>query len=68
MNKLICTRCIYDDSVPNISFDDEGVCNYCRQIDTLEAEYPTGQEGEARMQKLVDEMKVAGRVKSMTRS
>lgn len=60
MNKLICTRCIYDDSVPNISFDGEGVCNYCRQIDELEAEYPTGREGEARIQKLVDEMKAAG--------
>jgi N-acetyl sugar amidotransferase len=63
MNKLICTRCIYDESVPNISFDGEGVCNYCRQIDALEAEYPTGREGEARMQKLVDEMKAAGRGK-----
>lgn len=63
MNKLICKRCIYDDSVPNISFDGEGVCNYCRQIEALEAEYPTGREGEARMQKLVDEMKAAGRGK-----
>ncbi len=63
MKKLICTRCIYDDSVPNISFDDQGVCNYCRQIEALEAEYPTGREGEARLQKLVDEMKAAGRGK-----
>lgn len=63
MKKLICTRCIYDDAVPNISFDGEGVCNYCRQIDALEVEYPTGLEGEARMQKLVDEMKAAGRGK-----
>jgi N-acetyl sugar amidotransferase len=63
MNKTICARCIYDEAVPNISFDGEGVCNYCRQIDALEAEYPTGLDGEARMQKLVDEMKVAGRGK-----
>ena len=63
MNKLICTRCIYDESIPNISFDGEGVCNYCRQIDALEAEYPTGREGEAKLQKLVDEMKAAGRGK-----
>lgn len=63
MNKLICTRCIYDDSVPNISFDGEGVCNYCAQIDALEAEYPTGRDGEAKLQKLVDEMKAAGRGK-----
>jgi len=63
MKKLICTRCIYDDSVPNISFDAQGVCSYCRQIEMLEAEYPTGREGEARLQKLVDEMKAAGRGK-----
>lgn len=59
----ICSRCIYDDTVPNISFDDEGVCNYCRQIDSLEAEYPTGAEGAARLQKMVDDMKAAGRGK-----
>jgi N-acetyl sugar amidotransferase len=63
MKKLICTRCIYDETVPNISFDGEGVCNYCRQIDALEAEYPTGREGAAMLQKLVDEMKAAGRGK-----
>ncbi|MCA3237631.1 MAG: N-acetyl sugar amidotransferase [Curvibacter sp.] len=63
MPKNICTRCIYDDSVPNISFDGEGVCSYCRQIDALEAEYPTGREGETRLQKLVYEMKAAGRGK-----
>lgn len=59
----ICSRCIYDDTVPNISFDDEGVCNYCRQIDSLEAEYPTGAEGAASLQRMVDDMKAAGRGK-----
>lgn len=63
MSKFICTRCIYDETVPNISFDDEGVCSYCRQIDTLEAEYPMGDEGEARLRQLVNEMKLAGRDK-----
>lgn len=59
----ICSRCIYDDKVPNISFDAEGVCNYCRQIEGLDAEYPTGSLGQAKLQKLVDEMKAAGRGK-----
>jgi N-acetyl sugar amidotransferase len=59
----ICSRCIYDDTVPNISFDHEGVCNYCRQIETLEKEYPMGAEGEARLRKIVDEMRAAGRGK-----
>lgn len=25
-----CTRCILPETYPGISFDDEGVCNYCR--------------------------------------
>lgn len=63
MTTHICSRCIYDETVPKISFDDEGVCNYCRQIDSIEAEYPTGAEGAARLQKMVDDMKAAGRGK-----
>ena len=61
MEKQICTRCIFDSSVPNISFDAEGICNYCRQIETMEQEYPTGKEGEARLERMVAEMKAAGR-------
>ncbi|WP_035059537.1 N-acetyl sugar amidotransferase [Andreprevotia chitinilytica] len=63
MEKQICSRCIYDESVPNISFDEAGVCSYCRQIEQLEAEYPTGAEGEARLLKMVDEIKAAGKGK-----
>lgn len=63
MSKQICSRCIYDESVPNITFDEEGVCSYCRQIETLEKEYPTGDEGEARLRRMIDEIKAAGRGK-----
>jgi N-acetyl sugar amidotransferase len=63
MSQQICTRCIYDQSVPNIHFDADGVCNYCHQIDALEREYPTGAEGLARIEKMVDEIKAAGRGK-----
>jgi N-acetyl sugar amidotransferase len=63
MSRHICTRCIYDETVPNISFDGEGVCSYCRQIEAMEQEYPMGAEGAARLQKLADEMKAAGRGK-----
>jgi N-acetyl sugar amidotransferase len=42
---MICTRCIYDDTIPYITFDENGVCSYCHQHDQLEAEYPTGEKG-----------------------
>lgn len=59
--KQICTRCIYDESVPSITFDEEGVCNYCKMVDMLADEYQTGKEkGEATFLKIVDEIKKAG--------
>ena len=40
-----CTRCIYDSRIPKISFNNEGICNYCEQYDQMMLEYPTGKEG-----------------------
>ena len=31
----VCTRCIYDESLPSIHFNENGVCNYCLQVDKL---------------------------------
>lgn len=32
-NTVKCTRCIMDTSDPNITFDDQGVCDYCRNFE-----------------------------------
>jgi N-acetyl sugar amidotransferase len=57
----ICSRCIYDFSVPAITFDEEGICNYCKQIDTLKEEYGTGQEkGKISLKDIIDEIKKKG--------
>lgn len=63
MKKQICTRCIYDEKVPNIYFNSEGVCSYCIQIDQLEEEYPTGEAGRRQLDKIIQEIKRAGRGK-----
>ncbi|MCG3113478.1 MAG: N-acetyl sugar amidotransferase [Candidatus Manganitrophus sp. SB1] len=60
---MICSHCIYDDHIPYITFDPAGVCNYCRQHDQLEKEYPTGEEGSRRLQQLAEKIKRAGRNK-----
>ncbi|MCG6533119.1 MAG: N-acetyl sugar amidotransferase [Syntrophales bacterium LBB04] len=55
---IICQRCIYDERVSGISFDDEGICNYCRQVESLEAQYGTGQpSGEAMLSRIIKEIK-----------
>jgi N-acetyl sugar amidotransferase len=60
---MICRRCIYDDRIPYISYDSDGVCNYCRQHDQLEREYPIGVEGRRKLRELADKIKHDGRKK-----
>jgi len=40
----VCKRCICDETIPKISFDSEGVCNYCRLHDEMERKYPISDE------------------------
>ena len=64
MNKKnihICSRCVYDETVPRITFDETGVCNYCHLHDELEIQYPLGAEGERRLQQLASEIKASAR-------
>ena len=63
MTNVICTRCIYDDTVSNITFDKDGVCNYCHQHDDMCSIYPNGEKGEEKLQAIVDEMKRHGKGK-----
>lgn len=63
-NFMICNRCIYDDSVPGISFNQQGICSYCQQIDDMLELYQTGKpEGEARLSKIINQIKDEGRGK-----
>jgi len=60
----ICTRCIYTTSLPSITFDSNGVCNYCHQTDQLIEEYGTGKrKGSELLNRIVDEIKQKGRRK-----
>ena len=58
-----CKRCIYDDNTAGISFDSEGICNYCRWTDALEKEYPTGVEGRKKLEEMAKKIKRDGKGK-----
>ena len=58
-----CSRCTYNDKMPNITFDENGVCNYCKQSDYFDSVYPTGEEGRKRLEQLAEEIKKAGKGK-----
>ena len=63
-NLKICKRCIYDETIPGITFNADGICNYCEMIDSLKNEYKTGtKEGEEMFLKFVEEIKKKGRGK-----
>ena len=49
-----CTRCLYDESIPGITFDAAGVCQYCHLHDELDAAYPVGDAGLAHLHKLAE--------------
>lgn len=59
----ICSRCIYDTHIPYISFDTAGICNYCRQYEQMEVEYPTGKEGRRILESFVEQVKKDGKGK-----
>ncbi|MDR7022788.1 N-acetyl sugar amidotransferase [Pseudomonas peli] len=60
----VCARCIYDENVSSISFDEEGICNYCRQLEKLTVDYGTGGEhGERKIADIVESIKRDGKGK-----
>ncbi len=58
-----CTRCLYDETLPNIHFDAHGVCNYCHMHDSLCRQYPTGDVGERNLRRTALEIREKGKVK-----
>ncbi|HVT05049.1 MAG TPA: N-acetyl sugar amidotransferase [Thermoanaerobaculia bacterium] len=58
-----CSRCIYPESIPAITFDEKGVCSYCHTHDALAAEYPIGEAGARRLKEISNEIREAGRGK-----
>ncbi len=59
----VCTQCIYDERIPNINFDNSGVCNYCHEAERLEEEFPTGDTGKAYLMKIAKKIKISGKRK-----
>ena len=59
----VCTRGVWDESIPGISFDENGVSNFCDLQEKLMADYPRGATGQADWDTLVAAIKTAGHKK-----
>lgn len=59
-----CTRCIYNEKTPAITFDEHGVCSYCKMVDDLKTQFHTGTpEGEAELTRIFETIKKSGKGK-----
>ncbi|MFP4189634.1 MAG: N-acetyl sugar amidotransferase [Candidatus Woesearchaeota archaeon] len=58
-----CTRCPQDTTVPGITFDKDGVCNFCRLHDKMDKIFPAGEEGKRILRKMFQRMRKDGRGK-----
>ncbi len=58
----ICTRCIMDTTARDITFDEDGVCNYCKYYEFLADNFLfTGEDGERRIRGIAARIKEDGR-------
>lgn len=63
-DRSICGRCIMDTSDPNISFDSEGLCHYCRNFDAeIKPNWHTDDQGAAELSALAETIKAQGKGK-----
>lgn len=57
----VCSVCVMDAFHPAITFDESGRCNCCKEAESIVASYLyRGEEGEARMQALVETLRREG--------
>ena len=55
MSIKVCNRCVLDTTVPDLVFDKNRECNYCKIHDALEEQYPLGSYGR---RILLDEIRI----------
>jgi len=63
MNTIkVCSRCIMDETAKEITFDSNGVCNFCDNYDNvLVNDVHTDKGGEEKLEKLVEKIKQKGK-------
>lgn len=61
--RKICSKGIWDDTIPGIEFDENGVSNYCKMQESLMRMYPQGSEGEKKWEEYVKLIRKNGKNK-----
>ena len=62
VNYQICSNCIMDTSDPNITFDEQGLCDYCRNFyKNIRPNWHPNEKGETMIAPLIDKIKKDGK-------
>jgi N-acetyl sugar amidotransferase len=59
----MCSRCILDENIPGISFDEKDVCNFCKEYDILDKKFSRNEATEKKLLRILKEVKNAGKTK-----
>ncbi len=58
----VCTNCVMDTTDPNISFDEFGVCDHCRNfLEHVKPNWHTDARGDAELERMASNIRAAGR-------
>lgn len=57
----ICSRCVADTTIPDIRFDEEGICNFCHIHDSLDKQFPLDGRGEQKLDRIIKKIQRDGR-------
>lgn len=63
MERIICNRCLFDNTIEDIWFDETGECKYCHIHDEMEKTHPLNDPLENRYEKIIAQIKKKGRGK-----
>lgn len=60
----ICRKGVWDNTIPGISFDSQGISNYCKLQEKMMMDHPRGEIGKQQWSKLVTDIKGNGKNKT----
>jgi N-acetyl sugar amidotransferase len=58
-----CSRCLIDDTVTGIEFDEKGECTFCKIHDELEKKYPLNENSKHKLNAIIEKIKKEGKHK-----
>ena len=62
MEYKVCRRCVMDTShSPEIQFDDQGICNYCKKYDDFVVTLPSESKQDKKLEGIVAKIKAEGK-------